>query len=213
MAPASRAPSVMLLQKMVRHNRGLFDDALFLRADCQPDELGHAPGERGGAAGALAENEMRLGGLGAVPNLLGDHSAGVGEVQHGVEVEGRVAAAGDFVFAPFAGKDWPNSSDSCALPRTAEVCFAIAVVIVAAKAGTVGGFDANGRVDDLDGACNGGIVRGTDPQAHEFKEAGVNDVAFVPQATAIADVELIAVVRIGVVVHADIIALGRYGAA
>jgi hypothetical protein len=57
---------------MFGDDAGLFDDALFLDADDEANELGHAPSERGGTAGARAEKEPGRGWLGAVPDLFGE---------------------------------------------------------------------------------------------------------------------------------------------
>jgi hypothetical protein len=45
------------LQEVVRHDGRLLDDAFFLDAGHEPDELGHAPGERSGAPRSRAKDK------------------------------------------------------------------------------------------------------------------------------------------------------------
>jgi hypothetical protein len=88
-----------LLQEVLSDNGRLIDDAFFVDADHEPDELGHAPGQRSRAPRTRAENKMRFCGVGLVPDLFRNHAAGVGEVQHRIEVTGGIAATGDFIFS------------------------------------------------------------------------------------------------------------------
>ena len=199
---------MLLLQEMLGDDGRLLDDSFFFEADDQSDELRHAPGERCGAAGAFAEDEMRLRGLSAIPNLLGNHAAGVGEMQHRIEIEGSVVPAGDLVFASFAGENRPDPSDAFAEPRAAEISFAVAIVIVAMEAGAVGRFNANRGVNDLQpSARSWRSLAGRIPRRTNSRNPASTTSRSSHIAAAVANVELIAIVRVRVVVHANVIAL------
>jgi len=78
--------SMTLLEKMLGDDSGLLDNSFLLRTDYQPNELRHAPGKRRCTPCALTKCEMRWRGLRLIPNLLGNHSSRIGELQHRIEI-------------------------------------------------------------------------------------------------------------------------------
>src|SRR5437588_11528688 len=75
------------------HLRQLRQSFLF-DCDCQPYKLGIGPCQWSSRASALAELEPRFWRLLPIPDLLGQHAAGVGHLLHGVQVRMGVASAG-----------------------------------------------------------------------------------------------------------------------
>src|SRR5262249_6528786 len=176
----------VLLQEMLRHNAGRLNDAFFLGAYHQPYELRHAPRQRRRASRTAAKHKSRAARVRLIPNLLGNHAARIRELQHRVQIQTRIAPRRNLILAALTREDRPDAPDAFALPGAPEISFAVAVVAVAVKAGTIWGFDANRGIHNLNGVLNDGIVRWTDAQAHKFQEARVHHVAFVPHPAAVA---------------------------
>src|SRR5260370_10277000 len=117
-------------------------------------------------------------------------------------------ATGNFVFASLAGENGPKPSDAFAKPGPTEEGVAIAVVVVAAKAGTVGGLDANGGINHLHRAGDGSIIGPANAEPHEFKKARVDNITFVPNAAAVVHVQPEPLIRIEIVIDANVVTLG-----
>src|SRR5689334_19150646 len=92
------------------------------------------PGQRGSAERALARLVARFaGGCAAVPDLLGEHQAGVPRVGHLLQERVRGPAREDLVLAAFPGEDRPRPPERLArivieqTPRRSGALLAVAV--------------------------------------------------------------------------------------
>src|SRR5215831_15984540 len=151
-----KTEDLMLLQEVFRDDTRRFNDALFLGANHQADELRHAPRQWCGASGAPAKHKSRAARVGLIPDLLRNHSALIRELQHRLQIQRRVMPGGNFILATLSGEDRPDAPDTFALPRPAEIGFAVTVVAVAVKARPAGSFHANRRIHNLHGVLNNG---------------------------------------------------------
>src|SRR5258708_12823571 len=172
--------SVVGFQIALCDDAGRFDNSFLFRADNEAQELGHAPGQWSRASRARTVDEFCRCGICGVPYLLGDHASSVGEAQHSFEIGSGVMATGNFVFAALAGENGPKPSDAFAKPGPTEEGVAIAVVVVAAKAGTVGRLHANGGINHLHRAGDGSVIGPANAEPHEFEAARLPTITFVP---------------------------------
>ena len=88
-----------------------------------------------------------------------------------------VATGGELVVGAFAGEQGPCAALAPAFVGSAVLLLAVAVVVVAAPAGSEGSVDLEDVVDDLEGVDDEGVVGAADAVADEFEEAAVDDLA------------------------------------
>jgi hypothetical protein len=85
--PADSSQDLFLcLEEMFRNNAGHFYDTLLFRTDRQSQELRHAPRQWRRASGSASKPKTRLGWVGLIPNLFGNHPAFIRELLHGRKV-------------------------------------------------------------------------------------------------------------------------------
>src|SRR5215472_11923131 len=77
-----RETVLVLFQEVVGDDAGGFNDAFFFGAHDQAQKLGHAPRKRRGASGAATKYKARTCRIGLIPDLLRNHAALIGELQH-----------------------------------------------------------------------------------------------------------------------------------
>src|SRR4029077_18037197 len=124
-----------------------------------------------------------------VPELLGEHTAGISHAFEDVDVSQRVASGGKFVVAAFAREDWPGAAHACAIEGRAIVLLAVSVVVVAAPAGALRELAPDNTVDHLKRIENQRVVRIASSEPDKVKEIAAHDIARRVTASAICELD------------------------
>ena len=87
------------------------------------------PDERRRGLGRFPEEEVEVGPVGLIPDLLGEEAGGRGDLFERADVRGGVPAPIEFVHPPFAGQDRPDAPDPEADVRAAGGGLSVSVVV------------------------------------------------------------------------------------
>src|ERR1700733_701576 len=120
---------------------------------------------------------MKIGAVGLVPDLLGEHVAGGGVAFVGLDQGADVVAGGQFVMGALAGEERPDAALAVGVERAAIGALAIAIPVVAEPAGTLGQVALEDGIDDFEGINHERVVGAADAVADQFEEAGVDNFA------------------------------------
>ena len=122
-------------------NRDTIEDNAVGNGAEQLDVLCVGPDEGLRGAGGAAEVHAFGGHIGVVPDLLGQHAAEGAEAFESCDVRRDVVARGELVVSTLTGKDRPCAALAVAAVRAAIFALTVAIMVVAAEADAVWGFD------------------------------------------------------------------------
>src|SRR5438874_9178975 len=87
--------------------------------------------------------------------------------------------------AAFAGKNWPATSDACAVESAAVIFLPITVVIVTTPARPLWQIILEHAIDDFDRIADDRIVRVANTESHQMKKVTANYVSRRMEAAAV----------------------------
>ncbi len=145
------------------------EDPLVTQRAQQLDVLGMGPDQRHRRSRGPAAEELALGQVVAVPDLLGQQMPVAGEAFERAQqrLGAGSVAGGEFVMRALAGEQRPGPADSGAVEGRPVRMLAIAVAIVAPPARPRRQVDLEQGVDDAQRVADARIIRRPQPEPHQ----------------------------------------------
>src|SRR5215472_6105018 len=124
--PDLEARGAALVQIALLGLRNAVPDGAFVQRAQKLDVLGVGPGERHAGAGWVSVEEITLGNVLGVPDLLGNQAALAGLARHGLkQFQRRVMVSGsEFVVRTFSREQGPATADAAFVERAPILLFA-----------------------------------------------------------------------------------------
>src|SRR5688572_1206285 len=129
------------------------EDLAVAQRSTQFDVLGMCPDERHRGPGRMADGQLPVRNVGAVPHLLRQETALARKRFHCIgELASHVGtASGELVVATLASQERPAATDSRAVEWSAIGVFAVSIALISMPDGTSWRLHFEGRVDHLHG--------------------------------------------------------------